>query len=129
MNAKRKRDDKHKAPPVKLRPEPVIRRNARDRSEIAEKKRNEHITMNFLGLGGLWRALVNFKTKIAPPTKSSAKGTAAKLRAEAFQHYFANDPEKMKAAFIRHLHPRSKRKDKEYCDVKYEEWREKYGQA
>ena len=116
-----KKANKHRTPNVRLRPEPVIARTSRDRSEEAEKKRASHITMDFLGVGGLFRALVNYATKVAPKIKSS-KGTAAKARAEPFRHYYQDDPDRMRAAFVRHLHPRSKRGDKAYCDAKYAEY-------
>lgn len=115
---------KHKKPNVRLRPEPVIRRNARDRSEDAEGKRRSHVTMSFLGFGGLMRSLISYAVKLSEggSVRKLGRSTAAKSRAASFRHYLQDDPEKMRSAFVRHLHPRSKRTDKVYCDAEFEKY-------
>ena len=118
-SSSQRKADKHKAPPVKLRPEPPpVRPNRRDRDKISS-----HVTMNFLGAGGIFRARVNHAARVlAPRAATSSRGTAAKTRAEPLRHYLAHDPVRMRAAFVRHVHPRSRRKDKEYCDARFEEY-------
>lgn len=88
---------------------PPIRLNKRDRSEAADAKRAEHITMDFTdGVAGISRALVNH----TPPTlhqRKPKRGSAAKMRRAPFREFFAGNPEKLEQARMRHPWYRKKK--------------------
>lgn len=85
---------------TKIVPVLTLGPNKRDRSEEAEAKRSVP-AIDFTGKVGLARSQINYKLHTVFKKKPK-RGWAAKARRAPFRHYFAEQPQKMEEAMLRH---------------------------